>query len=102
MVHGCVPVATSDEVTGSALICPVKYGYLQDEEPANVSSVVESLKRNRDLLLFFDGAEKVKDLLKPSSGSVIQSILEGRTLPDAHVIISSHPSTCPSLIYFYI
>ena len=51
----------------------------------------------KGLLLVFDGADEVKDLLKPSSGSVVQSILEGRILHEAHVIISSRPGACPSL-----
>ena len=71
--------------------------YLPDEDPADVSSTVKSLKKNKGLLLVFDGADEVKDLLKPSSGSIVHCILEGRTLPDAHVIISSRPGACPSL-----
>ena len=51
----------------------------------------------KGLLLFFGGADEVKDLLKTLSGSVIQSILEGRILHEAHIIISSHPGACPSL-----
>ena len=71
--------------------------YLQDENPADVSSTVNLLKRNKGLLLVLDGADEVKDLLKPSSGSIVHRILEGRTLPDAHVIITSRPGACPSL-----
>ena len=51
----------------------------------------------KGLLLFFGGADEVKDLLKTLSGSIIQSILEGRILHEAHIIISSHPGACPSL-----
>ena len=71
--------------------------YLQDEDPADVSSTVKLLKNNKGLLLVLDGADEVKDLLKPSSGSIVRCILEGRTLPDAHVIITSRPGACPSL-----
>ena len=71
--------------------------YLHDEEPADVSAMVKSLKENKNLLMVFDGADEVKDLLEPSSGSVVQRILEGRTLPEAHVIVSSRPGACPSL-----
>ena len=71
--------------------------YLQDEDPADMSSTVISLKKNKGLLLVLDGADEVKDLLKQSSGSIVHRILEGRTLPDAHVIISSRPGACPSL-----
>ena len=67
--------------------------YMQDEDPEDVSSVMKSLKRNKGLLLVFDGADEVKDLLKPSSGSIVQRILEGRTLPEAHIIISSLQSS---------
>ena len=62
---------------------------------ALAQEMVES--SGKGLLLVFDGADEVKDLLKPSSGSVVQSILEGRILHEAHVIISSRPGACPSL-----
>ena len=71
--------------------------YLHDEDPADVSAMVKSLKENKNLLIVFDGADEVKDLLESSSGSVVQRILQGRTLPDAHIIISSRPGACPSL-----
>ena len=71
--------------------------YLHDEEPADVSAMVKSLKENKNLLMVFDGADEVKGLLKSSSGSIVQRILQGRTLPDAHIIVSSRPGTCPSL-----
>ena len=68
--------------------------YLQDEDPADLSSTVKSLKKNKGLLLVLDGADEVKELF---SGSIVQRILEGDTLPDAHVIISSRPGACPTL-----
>ena len=71
--------------------------YLQDEDPADLSSTVKSLKKNKGLLLVLDGADEVKELLSPSSGSIVQRILEGHTLPDAHVIISTRPGACPTL-----
>ena len=71
--------------------------YLPDEDLADLSSTVKSLKKNKGLLLVLDGADEVKELLSPSSGSIVQRILEGHTLPDAHVIISSRPGACPSL-----
>ena len=62
---------------------------------ALAQEMVES--SGKGLLLVFDGADEVKDLLKPSSGSVVQNILEGRILHEAHIIISSRPGACPSL-----
>ena len=72
--------------------------YMQDEDPAVVSSLVKVLKgsKGKGLLLVFDGADEVKDLLKPTSKSLVQRILQGRVLPEAH-IISSRPGACPSL-----
>ena len=71
--------------------------YLHDEDPADVSAMVKSLKENKNLLMVFDGADEVKGLLEPSSGSIVQRILQGRILPEAHIIISSRPGACPSL-----
>ena len=71
--------------------------YLQDEDPADVSATVKLLRENKNLLMIFDGADEVKGLLESSSGSVVLRILEGHTLPDAHIIISSRPGACPSL-----
>ena len=65
------------------------------DHAALVQEMVES--NGRGMLLVFDGADEVKDLLKPSSGSVVQSILEGHILHEAHIIISSRPGACPSL-----
>ena len=65
------------------------------DHAALAQEMVES--NGKGLLLVFDGADEVKDLLKPPSGSVVQSILEGRILHEAHIIVSSRPGTCPSL-----
>ena len=73
--------------------------YMQDEDPAEVFSLVKVLKgsKGKGLLLVFDGADEVNDLLKLSNKSLVQSLLQGRVLPKAHIIISSHPGACPSL-----
>ena len=70
--------------------------YLPDEDPADVSSTVKLLKNNKGLLLVLDGADEVKDLLEPSE-SIVRRILDGRTLPEAHVVITSRPGACLSL-----
>ena len=62
------------------------------DHAALAHSMVES--KGKGLLLVFDGA---KDLLKPSSGSIVKSILEGHILYEAHIIVSSRPGVCPSL-----
>ena len=65
------------------------------DHSALAQSMVES--NGRGMLMVFDGADEVKDLLKPSSESTVLSILKGRILHEAHIIISSRPSACPSL-----
>ena len=73
--------------------------YMQYEDPAEVSSVVKVLKecKGKGLLLVFDGADEVHDLLKLSTKSIVQSLLQGRVLPEARFIISSRPGACLSL-----
>ena len=92
------PLRDSSVSSASDLQSLLKYYGSEDhrlDHTALTQSMVE--RRGRGLLLMFDGADEVKDLLRPSSRSIIRRILEGRTLPDAHVIISSRPGACPSL-----
>ena len=76
----------------------LKYYGRQDkrlDHAALAQELVES--SGKGLLLVFDGADEVKDLLKASSESTVLSILEGRILHEAHIIISSRPGACPFL-----
>ena len=57
--------------------------YYSQDEPADVSAMVKLLRESKNLLMVFDGADEVKGLLGPSSGSIVQRILQGRTLPDS-------------------
>ena len=74
----------------------LKY-YLRDEDEVRQSVKEFNRSKGRGFLLVLDGADEVKDLLELSSGSIVQSILERRDLPEAHIIISSRPGACPSL-----
>lgn len=59
-------------------------------------ALVES--KGRGILLVFDGADEVKDLLRPSvPESLIKSLLKGDILSEAQIIVSSRPGACPSL-----
>ena len=76
----------------------LKYYGREDERLDHAALAQEMVESSgKGLLLVFDGADEVKDLLKPTSGSVVQSILDGRILHEAHVIVSSRPGACPSL-----
>ena len=92
------PLRERSVSSASELQSLLKYYGRQDkrlDHAALAQKMVES--SGNGLLLVFDGADEVKDLLKPSSRSVVQSILEGRILHEAHIIISSRPGACPSL-----
>ena len=58
-------------------------------------ALVES--KGKDVLLVFDGADEVKDLLRPFPEVIIKSLLKGDLLSEAHIIVSSRPGACPSL-----
>ena len=60
------------------------------DHTALAQSLVES--KGRGFLLVFDGADEVKDL-----PPILQHLLHRKSLPDAHIIISSRPGACPSL-----
>ena len=79
----------------------LRYYGTQDKRLDHAALAQEMVESSgKGLLLVFDGADEVKDLLKPSSESsesVIQSILGGRILHEVQVIVSSRPGACPSL-----
>ena len=90
------PLRDQDVSSAGDLQGLLKY-YLRDKN--EVMQLVKEFNKSkgRDLLLVLDGADEVKDLLKPFSGSIVQNILERRDLPEAHIIISSRPGACSSL-----
>ena len=57
---------------------------------ALAQSLVES--EGRGFLLVFDGADEVKDL-----PPILQHLLHRKSLPEAHIIVSSRPGACLSL-----
>ena len=57
---------------------------------ALAQSLVES--KGRGFLLVFDGADEVKNL-----PPILQRLLHRKSLPEAHLVISSRPGACPSL-----
>ena len=49
------------------------------------------------VLMIFDGADEVHGLMESSAGSLLEALLEGRLLPQAHFIVSTRPGGCPLL-----
>ena len=50
-----------------------------------------------DILFIFDGADEVRELLSTRNGSIFQEIIQGRSLPQADVIVTSRPGSLPFL-----
>ena len=92
------PLRDRSVSSASDLRSLLRYYGRQDKRLDHTALAQEMVESSGEgLLLIFDGADEVKDLLKPSSGSVVQSILEGHILHEAHIIVSSRPGACPSL-----
>ena len=68
--------------------------YGEDDSRLDHIALAQSLVegKGRGFLLVFDGADEVKDL-----PLILQHLLHRKSLPDAHIIISSRPGACPSL-----
>ena len=62
---------------------------------ASAEALLESEGEN--VLLIFDGADEVRCLMDASEGSLLRAFLEGRLLPQAHIIVSTRPGGCPLL-----
>ena len=73
--------------------------YSSGDKKLDLSEVTQSLVESQDkqILFIFDGADEVRDLLISQEGNIFQEILEGRTLPQADVIVSSRPGSLPFL-----
>ena len=62
---------------------------------ASTKALLESEGEN--VLLIFDGADEARGLLASPEGSLLGALLEGRLLPQAHLIVSTRPGSCPLL-----
>ena len=68
--------------------------YGKDDKRLDHAALAQSKleSKGRGMLMVFDGADEVKNL-----PSILQHLLHRKSLPDAHIIISSRPGACPSL-----
>ena len=53
--------------------------------------------QGKDVLIILDGADEVRGLMVSPDGSLLEALLEGRLLPQAHFIVSTRPGGCPLL-----
>ena len=63
------------------------------------ASAAEALLESEgaNVLIIFDGADEVRGLMDIYHGSLLEALLEGRLLPQAHFIVSTRPGGCPLL-----
>ena len=70
--------------------------YISDESCSEIVSEMLQL-RGKGVLVIFDGADEVRGLMDSPDGSLLAAFLEGRLLPQAHIIVSTRPGACPLL-----
>ena len=73
--------------------------YSSGDKKLDLSEVIQSLveSQEKQVLFILDGADEVRELLTSQEGNIFQEILEGRTLPQADLIVSSRPGSLPFL-----
>ena len=73
--------------------------YSSGDKKLDLSEAIQSLveSQEKQVLFILDGADEVQELLTSQEGNIFQEILEGRTLPQADVVVSSRPGSLPFL-----
>ena len=73
--------------------------YASGDKKLDLSELSQSLMdtSGKDVLFVFDGADEVRELLSTQNGSIFHEIIQGRSLPQAHVIVTSRPGSLPFL-----
>ena len=73
--------------------------YASGDKKLDLSELSQSLMdtSGKDVLFVFDGADEVKELLSTRNGSIFNEIIQGRSLPQADVIVTSRPGSLPFL-----
>ena len=73
--------------------------YASGDKKLDLSELSQSLMdtSGKDVLFVFDGADEVRELLSPRNSSIFQEIIQGRSLPQANVIVTSRPGSLPFL-----
>ena len=73
--------------------------YTSGDRKLDLSELSQSLidTSGKDVLFIFDGADEVRELLSTQNGSIFQEIIQGQSLPQANVIVTSRPGSLPFL-----
>ena len=73
--------------------------YASGDKKLDLSELSQSLidTSGKDVLFVFDGADEVRELLSTQNSSIFNAIIQGRSLPQADVIVTSRPGSLPFL-----
>ena len=73
--------------------------YASGDKKLDLSELSQSLidTSGKDVLFVFDGADEVRELLSTRDGNIFLEIIQGRSLPQADVIVTSRPGSLPFL-----
>ena len=73
--------------------------YASGDKKLDLSELSQSLidTSGKDVLFIFDGADEVRELLSTQDNCIFQKIIQGRSLPQADVIVTSRLGSLPFL-----
>ena len=73
--------------------------YASGDKKLDLSELSQSLidTSGKDVLFIFDGADEVRELLSTRDNCIFQKIIQGRSLPQADVIVTSRLGSLPFL-----
>ena len=73
--------------------------YASGDKKLDLSELSQSLidTSGKDVLFVFDGADEVRELLSTQNSSIFQELIQGHSLPQADVIVTSRPGSLPFL-----
>ena len=73
--------------------------YASGDTKLDLSELTQCLinSKEKEILIIFDGADEVIELLSAQGGIIFQEILRGHVLPQADVIVTGRPGSLPFL-----
>ena len=92
-----VSKALKDNIDHEAGLEQLLRYYIPVKKNSSTSAKALLDSEGENVLIIFDGADEVRGLMDSRDGSLLEALLEGRVLPQAHFIVSTRPGGCPLL-----
>ena len=92
-----VSEALKDDIDHEASLEQLLRHYITAKKKCSASAKALLESEGENVLIIFDGADEVRGLMDSRDGSLLEALLEGRVLPQAHFIVSTRPGGCPLL-----